>query len=283
MKRLFKKLIPAALLTGVLALTLTACGGGSDSSNDLEAIQSKGKVVLGTAADYPPFEFMDKENNYVGMDIDLAKEVAKDLGVELEVNDMQFESLITALNSDKVDMIISGMNPDEERKKSVDFSDIYYESKHYMIVRKSDVDTLKTEDDLKGKKIGVQLGSTQEKLVREKFPESEIETLPAIPDLMMILESGKVDAVVTEDAVAENYAQTSDKLALNGLEYTDGETGVAVAVRKGNPELVAELNKTIKRLKDEGKIDQFYKDAVELSKTIGVDSGSEEDAAEEDK
>lgn len=267
MKRIFKKILPLVLVTGLLTMALTGCGK-DEAQNDLEKIKSKGKIVLGTSADYPPFEFMDKENKYVGMDIKIAQEIAKDLGVELEINDMQFESLITALNSDKVDMILSGMNPDNDRKKSVDFSDIYYESKHFMVVRKDDANKITKEEDLKGKTIGVQLGTTQEKIVREKFKDSKIETLPTVPDLMMILEGGKVDAVVTEDAVAENYVQTSDKLALNGIEYNDGETGVAVAVRKNNEDLVKKLNETIKRLKKEGKIEEFYKEAVEMSKSV---------------
>ncbi|MDO5707453.1 MAG: transporter substrate-binding domain-containing protein [Andreesenia angusta] len=265
MKRL-KKIIPAILLSGVMALSLVGCGDSKDeSAKDLEKIKEKGEVVLGTSADYPPFEFMDKEGNFLGMDIEIAKELAKDMGVELKIQDMQFESLITALNANKVDMILSGMNPTEERRENVDFSDIYYESKHFMIVREADLDKIKKEEDLKGKKIGVQLGTTQEKLAKEKFKDSEFEVLPAIPDLIMLLENNKVDAVVTEDAVAENYANVNDKLSLNGLSYEDSESGVSVAVRKNNPELVEQLNKTIKRLNDEGKIKEFYNEAVEIS------------------
>lgn len=258
--KMLKKLIPAVLISASMILGMTACSG--DKGGDLAKIQEKKKIVLGTSADFPPFEFVDSDKNYVGLDLDIAKEIADDLGVELEVNNMQFDALITALSANKVDIILSGMNPTPEREEEVDFSDIYFESTHYMVIRKEDEGTIKEESDLKGKKIGVQMGSTQENIVKEKFEDSEIQSLSTIPDLMMLLESGKVDAVVTEDAVAENYI--GDKLIHNGIVY-EGDEGVAVAMRKNNKELVEKINATIKRLKDEGKIDEYYQKAIELA------------------
>lgn len=264
---MLKRLIPAALISASMILGLTACS--KDEGGDLAKIQESKKIVLGTSADYPPFEFVDKDKNYVGMDLEIAKEIAKDLGVELEVNNMQFDSLITALSAGKVDMILSGMNPNPEREEQADFSDIYFESTHYLVVNKKDEGKITKEEDLKGKKIGVQMGTTQEKLVKETFKDSEFEALAGIPDLMMLLENEKVDAVVTEDAVAKNYI--GDKIVHSGLVY-EGDEGVAVALRKNNKELLDKINATIKRLKDEGKIDQYYTDAIELSQKISEES-----------
>lgn len=263
MKRL-KKMIPLLALSALMAIGITGCSG-SGNEDALAEIKENGKIVLGTAADYPPFEFVDKQNNIVGMDIEIAKEIAKDMGVELEIKNMQFESLLTSLNADKVDIILSGMNPTPERVKAVDFSDVYYESKHFVIINAEDKDAIKTEADLEGKTIGVQVGSTQEQLAKATFTKSQFTSLPAIPDLMLLLENGKVDAVVTEDAVAKTYAETNSKLYLPGMEYENAGSGVAVAMRKDSAELKAQINKTIKRLKDEGKIEQLFNDAVKLS------------------
>ena len=269
MKKL-KKIIPALVLTLGLAVGLSACSGGG---NDLAKIEENKKVVMGVSADYPPFEFVDKDKSYVGLDFDVAKEIAKDLGVELEVNDMQYDTLITALNAGKVDIILSGMNPTPEREESVDFSDIYHESKHFVVINKANEGKITKEADLKNKKIGVQMGSTQEALVKETFKDADIQSLPAIPELMLMLENNKVDAVVTEDAVSENYvSNNAEKLALSGIEYDDGETGVAVAMRKDNEELKNKINETIARLKKEGKIEEYYLNAIKLSGELAESS-----------
>ncbi|OHW62838.1 arginine-binding extracellular protein ArtP precursor [Andreesenia angusta] len=249
------KQIAAFSLVAVMGLfAFTGCGSKDDD-----------KIVLGTSADYPPFEFMDTEQNILGFDLMIAEEIAKDMGKELEVKNMEFNSLLTALQTDKIDMILSGMNPDEERRKTVDFSEIYYLSKHYVVVNADKADSIKKEADLNGKKIGVQIGTTQEKLAREKFPGSEIVALGSIQDILLQLKTNKLDAAITEDAVAKNAVNSNKDLVLPGIEYEDEEGGVAVAVRKDSPELVEQINKTIKRLQDENKIEEFFDEAVRLS------------------
>lgn len=249
-----KQLVALSLVAAMGLFAFTGCGSKDD-----------GKIVLGTSADYPPFEFMDTEQNILGFDLMIAEEIAKDMGKELEVKNMEFNSLLTALQTEKIDMVLSGMNPNEERRKSVDFSEIYYLSKHYVVVNAEKADSIKQEADLNGKKIGVQIGTTQEKLAREKFPGSEIVALGSIQDILLQLKTNKLDAAITEDAVAKNAVNNNEDLVLPGIEYEDEEGGIAVAVRKDSPELVEQINKTIKRLQDENKIEEFFDEAVRLS------------------
>ena len=137
----------------ITVVTLTACSS-SNTKNKLQEVKEKNKIVLGVSPDYPPYEFLTTENGnkkVVGADIYLAEQVAKKLGVQVEIQQMAFDSLIAALNANKVDMVISGVNPTEERKKAVDFSDVYYTSKGIFVVNK-DSEEIKSVADLKIKK-----------------------------------------------------------------------------------------------------------------------------------
>lgn len=142
------------LVAACITFALSACGSSSSGSES-----GKKKIIMGTSADYKPFEYKEGDN-IVGFDVDLAKALAKKTGYEIEVQDMDFNSLITALKSKQVDLVLSGMTPTPERKKQVDFSDVYYTANHMIVSKKdSGITSLK---DLKGKTVGVQLGSIQE-------------------------------------------------------------------------------------------------------------------------
>ena len=171
----------------ITVVTLTACSSSSTKTKSQE-IKDKNKIVLGVSPDYPPYEFLTTENGnkkVVGADIYLAEQVAKKLGVQVEIQEMAFDSLIAALNANKVDMVISGVNPTEERKKAVDFSDVYYTSKGIFVVNK-DSQEIKSVADLKNKKIGVQKGSTYETYAKEqlKMDEKNIQALTDVPSLL---------------------------------------------------------------------------------------------------
>lgn len=276
------------LLTAVVMLVAAACGsngsGGSsqtptatvtpESSPSGEATEQPSglaydKIVLGTSADYAPFEFqviVDGVLTIVGFDIEIAKEIAKDLGAELEIQDLDFDSLLMALNTDKVDFVIAGMNPDEERRKNVDFSEIYYHASQGVLVKEDSVDQYQSVEDLAGKKIGVQRGSTQEGLAQE-IDGASLTSLAKIPELIMELNSGRVDALILEKPVAEQYVTTQASIAMSGVEIEQPleETGFAIAVKKGNQELVDAINVTLKRLIDNGDIDRFVVEANELA------------------
>ncbi|MGL5379309.1 transporter substrate-binding domain-containing protein [Clostridium sp.] len=273
MKKGILNKILAASLVSVMALGLMGCGGNSTSDTDsqkdmLEVIQEKGEVVVGMSADYAPYEFHILENGedkVVGFDVDIAKEIASDLGVELKIQEMDFDALVGALPAGKVDLVISGMNPDEERRKAVDFSDIYYVSSHGILVRKEDKDKYKNIEDLNGLKIGVQLGSTQEKIAQEKVEGAKLTQLANVNNLILELKSGKVDALIIETPVAEMAIGSNPDLVVGDVKFEEESGGNAVGIKKGSPKLVAEVNKTINRLIDDGTLDKYIVDAINLS------------------
>ena len=164
----------------------------------LKKIKKSGELVVGTSADYPPLEFTASENGktkYVGVDIELAKDIAQDLGVKLVIKNMSFDSLLVALETGKVDMVISAMTPTPERKQSVAFSKIYYKpSGEYFLVNKKDKDKYTSIQSLKGQAIGAQTGSNQYNLVKSQMKDSKLKGLGKINNLVLALQSGKVSA-----------------------------------------------------------------------------------------
>ncbi|MGL5417293.1 MAG: transporter substrate-binding domain-containing protein [Clostridium sp.] len=272
-KGLLKKILVVAV-TGIMMFSLGACGSKSDKSeeakgkNKLEKVKENGKLVVGLSGDYAPYEFyiMDNgEKKLVGFDVDLANEVAKDLGVKLEIKDMSFDSLLSAITAEQIDMIISGMNPDPEREKVVTFSDIYYEAKHGVLINKKDAEKFKKIEDLEEIKIGAQLGSTQEKLANEKLKAKNPTLLADVNNLILELKTGKIEALITEEPVAKMAIEKNPEMMLASIEFEADGGGNSIAVKKGENELIEETNKTIKRLLDSGELEKFIVDANKLS------------------
>ena len=269
------------LLMMAVMLVLVACGG-TDTNGDvdvdidqdqgseqtvskLDEIKAAGKIVLGTSADYPPYEFhkeIDGKDTIVGFDIEIAKEIAKALDVELEIKDMDFDGLILALNADKVDFVLAGMTPDPER--DVDFSKIYYRALQGVLINTENVDKFKTVEDLYGKRIGAQKGTIQEKIAESEIQDLDLKGLAKIPDLVLEVKHNKIDAVIMEKPVAEAYADRHDDLILMDLTFEDAEGGSAVAVKRGNPELIEEINKILDRLMEDGSVDKYVVEAIEM-------------------
>ncbi|NLY72060.1 MAG: transporter substrate-binding domain-containing protein [Tissierellia bacterium] len=258
----------------VLLVIFAGCSGseGADKKEDgtdeltVEAIQDKGKIILGTSADYPPFEFhalVDGSDEIVGLDIEIAKYIAESLGVELEINDMDFDSLITALGAGRVDMVIAGMNPDPER--DANFSDVYYEANLAVLVMKGNPLAIESESDLADKKIGVQIGTTQEDIANEAGAK-EVLSLNSNYDLVMNLKTEKIDCAIMETPVAEAFAKNNgDLVVVEGLEIDSGTDGVAIALKTGNDKLTEKINELLKEIKDKGLLDQWMAEADELS------------------
>lgn len=272
-KGLLKKVI-ASCLALAMTFSIVACGNKEDKGTSNESktaiteIKDKGELVVGLSADYAPYEFytmVDGKKTIVGFDVELAKEVAKDLGVKLTFKEMKFDALLTALPAGQIDMIISGMNPDEERAKVMDFSDIYYTAQHGVLVNKKDLDKYKAVEDLKSAKVGAQMGSTQADITKEKIKSENPTLLANVNNLILELKSGKIDALVTEKPVAEMAIKNNNELALSKIEFKDETGGNAIAVQKGEKELVEQVNKTIKRLKDSGDLDKFIVEANDLA------------------
>ena len=278
-KGLMKKVI-AAVMLGVMTMGFVGCGASSNKASDnnstdlLETIQEKGKLVVGMSADYAPYEFhyIDENGKDVigGFDVDIANEIADGIGVELVIQEMDFDALVSALPAGKVDVVISGMNPTEERAKVVDFSDIYYNSQHGILVRTEDADKYKTFADLEGAKVGAQLGSTQEQIAKAEIPNADLQLLANVNNLILELKSGKVDAIVMEKPVAEMAVKNNPDLTVGEPTYEEKTGGNAVGVAKNNPELLAKINEVINELNESGKMDDYILKANELAASAGV-------------
>ena len=275
MKAGLKKLLALGLVA-VLAVGLVGCGNkSSDNSGGnqtaLEQIKKNKKLVVATSPDYPPFEFMVSENGkskIVGADIDLAQKIADKLGVELELKAMDFDALVPALQAGKVDMVITGMTPNEKRKKAVDFSDIYFKGENAVIVNAKDAGKFTSEDQLKKAKLGVQKGSTQETYVKDNLKVTNYKALVAVPDLIADMKNGNIDAVVLNSKVAGiNVTKYDGIKVVENLKLTSGgdEEAMAVAIKKGdNADLIKLTNEVIKELQDSGEYDKILADAVDL-------------------
>lgn len=237
------------------------------TADKLQMIKDSGKLVLGTAADYPPFEFhveIDGKDTIVGFDIDIAKKIAEAIGVELEIIDMKFEGLLPALTAGKIDLIVSGMTPTDERKQSVDFSIVYYDAKQTMLVKTDQVDVLNTIEAFAGKTLGVQKASIQEELAKTMFLESEAKAIDKIPNLILELKTNKVDGLLLAEPVAAQYAKANDDLSMNGVDL-GSEGGSAIAVQKGSGAFLEVIDATIQGLIDSGEINIFITEATLLS------------------
>ena len=244
----------AGLLTSSLLVMGMLVGCGSKTE---EASTQTGEnvIIMGTNAEFEPFEYRENGIDIVGFDVDLAQAVADKLGKELVVEDMAFDSLILALNSDKVDFVAAGMTVTEERATQVDFSDTYATSKQAIIV-KADNTEINTVEDLAGKKVGVQLGTTGDLAASSDSNIGEVLQLPSGTAAVLDLKNGKIDAVVIDIEPAKKMTEGQSDLKLLETPFVDEE--YAIAVKKGNQELVDAINETIAEMKADGSYDELY-------------------------
>lgn len=262
-KGLLKKIASIALVS-VMAVSVLGCTNksGTAVSDDLSKIKANKKIVVGLSPDYAPFEFKDKQGNIIGMDVEIIKEVAKDLGVEYEIKGMDFDGLIKSLEANKIDVILSGMNPNPEREKSVTFSRGYYDSVSQLVVRKGDAGKYKTVADLAGKTIAVQKGTVQETQANTA-KAGTVKALGKTSDCILALQGKKVDAVLLDQPVAMFNAKANADLELAEVQIKDTTTKpFAAAMRKNETKLQEAINKTLDRLEKEGKLKSFFNDAV---------------------
>lgn len=230
----------------------------------IEKIKDAGKIIVGTSADYPPYEFHllnSKEEEIVGLDIDIAKVIAEKLGVKLEIKDITFSKLIDALDSGDIDMAIAGLTPTEKRKKVVDFSEVYYQAIQNMLIRVEDTEKITCIADLRGKKVGTQKGSIQEDIARNKISGAEFIEKGTINELFTDLKNGDIDAIIVEKPVAESYVLRNKSLINIECNAEKDVLGSAIAVKKGNPVLLNKINEILQDLKKENKIIEFVEEA----------------------
>ena len=280
----------ALLLVGIMVFSLVACNNNTaanepkegntpaenvaetteeSGANKLAMIKESGKLVMGTNANYPPFEFhkqVDGKDQILGFDILLAQEIAKDLGVEVEIQDMEFSAVLAAMDTGIIDVGIAGINRTEEREKTMDFSDVYFESSYTVLVKKDDLGKFNEPEKLTAEnaRIGVQTATVQEGMAND-IEGVEVISIAKTPDLVSQLKSGYIDAILTENTVADMYAAENEDLVSDPDGKFVGEAGAVIAVPKGQGELLAEINKTIQKLKAEGKLDEFYQQGIDIA------------------
>ncbi|HDB9019887.1 TPA: ABC transporter permease subunit [Staphylococcus aureus] len=238
-----------------------------------EKIKERGELRVGLSADYAPMEFehtVNGKTEYAGVDIDLAKKIAKDNNLKLKIVNMSFDSLLGALKTGKIDIIISGMTSTPERKKQVDFSDSYMMTKNIMLVKKDKVNEYKDIKDFNNKKVGAQKGTEQEKIAQTEIENASITSLSRLPDVILALKSGKVEGAVVEKPVAEAYLKQNPKLGISNVKFNEEEKDTVIAVPKDSPKLLSQINKTIKEVKDKGLIDKYMTNAANV---MNDDSG----------
>ncbi|MCI8650603.1 MAG: amino acid ABC transporter substrate-binding protein [Anaerotruncus sp.] len=278
------------ILTAILALTmtaaLTACGGSASSqapassvpapassepasseaassepasseiaaeTPNIDRIKSAGKIVMCTNLAFPPFEYVDDNGEAAGVDVDISKEIAKDLGVELEIIDMNFDLIIDSVKTGKADFSAAGMTIKPERLEQIDFSDEYVKSAQYVIIKAG---SGVTADKLDGLVIGVQEQTTGDFYATDEIQAKDVLRFKSGIEAGMALQAGKCDAVIIDKLPAESIAANSNG-ELETLPDSLTEESYAIAIKKDSPDLVAAINATLARLTSEGKIDEL--------------------------
>ena len=247
-----KKLVSLALVL-TCALTMTACGSKKEENNG-ETKEETETLIMATNAEFPPYEYYEGDD-IVGIDAEFAAAIAEKLGMELKIEDMAFDSILSAVQSGKADLGVAGITVDDTRNKQVDFTDTYYTGRQVIIVTEGS--TIASPDDLAGDKIkiGVQQGTTGDIYATDDYGDEHIERYNKGMEAVQALAQGKVDAVIIDDQPAKTFAEQVEGLKILETEYV--EEDYAMAVKKGNDELLEKVNAAIKELKEDGTFDEI--------------------------
>ena len=237
MKKFVKSLLMGAL---ILSLSVSA--------------MAKDKIFVGTNAEFPPFEYLDK-GEVTGFDIELVNELGKVMDADVKVLDMSFDGLLPALQMKKVDLVIAGMTATEERKKTVSFTQPYYTASQVIIVKEGN-NSIKSFDDLKGKKVAVMLGFTGDVVVSD-MEDVKVERFNAAYAGIMALQADKVEAVVLDSEPAKNYVKQNPGLVLAEADAEQEE--YAIALRKNDKALLEKVEKALAEIKANGTYDALIK------------------------
>ena len=239
----------------------------------LEKIQQSGKLVVGTEAQYPPYEFKDLDASFTGCDMWLAQQIADSLGVELEVVDMAFDGIIPAVQSGQVDIGIAAFTKTPERAEEIDFTDLYETSNQLLIVKTGNAELYSNKEALAGQKVGAQKGTIQSQLIQSALPDSELFELEKYPALALEVQNGNIAGLVVDQAVGESLVATSDGgLEVANFTFTAEEAsfGKACIIAKGNESFVEAVNTVIAQVTSDGSYQKAYDDAVALAASMGL-------------
>ena len=253
-----KKLIAVAAVVIMLAVLFAGC----TPANSVAAIKARGELVVATNAEYPPFEMMDGDK-YVGIDMEIAQIIADKLGVKLKIDNMSFDAVLADIPTGKCDLGMSSLSIKEDRAKVMEFSDPYMTTSIKMIVG---IDSsIKTLDDVKGKKIGVQLGTLADTTVATFVEGAEVSRMNKDSDAILDLINGKVDCVMTDEAPAQALVDKNpDKIKL--VDEPLSHDKLAIAAKKGNTDLINFVNQVLKEIKEDGTFDKIVSKYVSSNK-----------------
>ena len=215
-------------------------------------------IRFATEASYPPFESMNDKNEIVGFDVDLANALCKEIDATCTFTNQAFDSLIPSLKFRRFDAVMAGMDITPEREKQVLFTNAYYDNSALFVGQKGKVASI---DQLKGKKVGVQNGTTHQKFINDKHPEITTVPYDSYQTAKLDLQNGRIDAVFGDTAVVTEWLKSNDKLAAVGDKVTDKDyfgTGLGIAVRQGNTELQQKFNTALDKVKKDGTYENIY-------------------------
>lgn len=247
----------------LLIVVLLAVSGCNSKANSMEDIKERGKLIVGTSADFPPYEFYE-DGEYTGFDMELIKEIAKRMDLEVEIQDMSFDTLIATLKQGKVDVLLASMSASPERREQADFSEIYYKSLHGFVTKEGSDVHFNNAEDLKNYKVGIQTGTAHEKWVvdnlvnKDLMPEENLLRYEKAEVGMLDVANGSIDVYVVDLPVAKANVAKNKKLKI-AYEYDINPVhgGIRIAVKKGQNELLNELDKYILELQEEGFIEEL--------------------------
>lgn len=249
-------------LIAISVLILGVGATGATAADYLAKIKEKGTLVVGTSADYPPYESVDQDGKFVGFDMDMIREVGKRLGVKVEIKDMGFDTLLAALQGGKIDAIAAAMQATPERDKNVDFTNVYHDIKDAFLVKADSKITMKSAFDAAGLKIAVQTGTIQEKWARKnlvdtgKTKSEDLLVYERVDNAAMDVAAGRADVLFIISDPAKNLAEKMKlKIALVTTETVSA--GQAIAIPDGAADLQAAMNKAIEDMKADGTMKQL--------------------------
>ncbi|AHL75439.1 cystine transporter subunit [Stutzerimonas stutzeri] len=222
----------------------------------LDEVKANGTLKVGLEGTYPPFNYQDESGQLTGFEVDFANALAKQLGVKAEFQPTKWDGILAALESKRLDVVINQVTISEERKQKYDFSTPYTVSGIQALTRKGDADSIKNSADLAGKKVGVGLGTNYEQWLKENVPQADIRTYDDDPTKFQDLAVGRIDVILVDRLAAfEMVEKTGDRLAVAGDAFSRQESGVAL--RKGNPQLLAAIDAAIAKLRADGTLKQL--------------------------
>ena len=282
----------AAAICMTLAMVVSLSAGFTSLADDqtaLDRVLERGKLIVATDAAWPPFEYMEGEN-VVGVDLDIAKDIADGLGVELEIINVSFDSLSMYLENGEADLALAAITVTEDRADAMEFSEPYCESSQYIVV-KDDNDDVKSIDDLAGYTVGVHLGTTGDFLISDEVnmgvlagSGASVQQYKDLTIAAMGLNAGDVQAVVCDKQLAENLCTVNDGLKCFEAVYADGSSTqeeYAAAAAKGETDLIAKVNEIIVPLKEDGTIDQYIVDESAKSSALNEEAESSSETGTE--